>query len=87
MQCLVVTGCADITGDLVGCLEIAMRKDVNKPKLPAVKHLCMRDMVNLRRAICKQTAIDKVSYIILDFFSLVMQGAYCLFTLKVYFMT
>lgn len=61
MQCLIVTGCADITSDLVGRLEMAMRKDVNKPKLPAVKHLCMRDMVNLRRAVCKQTAIDKVN--------------------------
>lgn len=60
MQCLIVTGCSDITEDLVGRLEMAMRRDVNKPKLPAVKHLCMRDMVNLRRAICRQTAIDKV---------------------------
>lgn len=60
MQCLLVTGCADVTQDLVGRLEMAIRKDVNRPKLPAVKQLCMRDMVNLRKAICKQTSIDKV---------------------------
>lgn len=63
MQCLIVTGCSNITGNLVGQLEMAMRKDVNRPKLPAVKQLNMRDMVNLRRAICKQTSVDKVKNI------------------------
>lgn len=61
MQCLITTGCTDMTNDLIGQLEIAMRKDMNKPALPAVKHLSMRDMVNLRKAICKQTSVDKVS--------------------------
>ena len=60
MQCIITTGCAKITGDLVGQLEVAMRRDINKPRLPAVKHLSMRDMANLRRAICKQTSVDKV---------------------------
>lgn len=60
MQCLIVAGCSNITGNLVGQLEMAMRKDENRPKLPAVKQLNMRDMANLRRAICKQTSVDKV---------------------------
>nr|XP_023023284.1 uncharacterized protein LOC111511501 [Leptinotarsa decemlineata] len=59
MQCIVSTGCSDITGELVGQLEIAMRRDSNKPKLPAVNRLNMRDMVNLRRAVCKQTSVSK----------------------------
>lgn len=59
MQCLITTGCANITSELVGKLELAVRRDINKPKLPAVKQLTMRDMINLRRAICKQTAVDK----------------------------
>ncbi|KAJ8949469.1 hypothetical protein NQ314_008226 [Rhamnusium bicolor] len=44
MQCIVSTGCCNVTGDLVGQLEIAMRRDINKPILPAVKQLSMRDM-------------------------------------------
>ncbi|EFA03830.1 uncharacterized protein prd1 [Tribolium castaneum] len=59
MQCIITTGCGKITGDIVGQLEVAMRRDMSKPRLPAVKHLSMRDMVNLRRAICKQTSVDK----------------------------
>ncbi|KAF7283348.1 hypothetical protein GWI33_000859 [Rhynchophorus ferrugineus] len=59
MQCILTTGCSKITSDIVGQLEIAMRRDPNKPKLAAVKHLNMRDMVNLRKAICKQTSVDK----------------------------
>jgi pleckstrin family protein M 2 len=59
MQCIITTGCSKITGDLVGSLEIAMRRDISKPRLPAVKNLSMRDMANLRRAICKQTSVDK----------------------------
>ncbi|XP_072376863.1 uncharacterized protein prd1 [Diabrotica undecimpunctata] len=59
MQCIICTGCSSLTGELVGQLEIAMRKDANKPKLPAVRQLAMRDMVNLRRAICKQTSVHK----------------------------
>ncbi|XP_018577712.1 uncharacterized protein LOC108916016 [Anoplophora glabripennis] len=59
MQCIISTGCCNVTGDLVGQLEIAMRRDMNKPRLPAVKQLSMRDMVNLRRAICKQTSVEK----------------------------
>ncbi|KAG5888921.1 hypothetical protein JTB14_019417 [Gonioctena quinquepunctata] len=59
MQCIISTGCCEVTGDLVGQLEIAMRKDMNKPRLPAVKQLAMRDMVNLRRAVCKQTSVSK----------------------------
>ncbi|CAG9765968.1 unnamed protein product [Ceutorhynchus assimilis] len=59
MQCILTTGCSKITADLIGQLEIAMRRDVNRPLLPAVKQLTMRDMVNLRKSICKQTAVDK----------------------------
>nr|CAH7761794.1 unnamed protein product [Callosobruchus chinensis] len=59
MQCIVTTGCSNMTRDLVGRLEIAMRRDRNKPKLPAVKHLSMTDMANLRRNVCKQTSVDK----------------------------
>lgn len=65
MHCLVTTGCATVTGDIVGQIEIAMRKHPSRPKLPAVKQLSMRDMINLRRAICKQTSVDKVIIIIL----------------------
>lgn len=61
MQCILTTGCCRVTNDLISQLEIAMRRDVNKPRLPAVKHLSMADMGNLRRAICKQTAVDKVN--------------------------
>lgn len=61
MQFIVLTGCANITGNIVGQLEMAMRKDTNKPQLPAVKQINMRDMANLRRAICKQTAVETVS--------------------------
>lgn len=61
MQCLITTGCSDMTNDLIGQLEMAMRRDMNKPELPAVKQLNMLDMVNLRRAICKQTSVNKVS--------------------------
>lgn len=60
MQCIITTGCGNITSDIIGQLEMAMRRDKNKPKLPAVKQLTMRDMVNLRKAICKQTSVDKV---------------------------
>lgn len=61
MQCIVTTGDSNVTGDLIGQLEMAMRKDGNRPRLPAVKQLNMRDMVNLRKAICKQTPVDKVT--------------------------
>lgn len=61
MQCLITTGCTDMTNELIGQLEMAMRKDMNKPALPAVKQLTMRDMVNLRKTICRQTSVDKVS--------------------------
>ncbi|KAJ8920684.1 hypothetical protein NQ315_004823 [Exocentrus adspersus] len=59
MQCIISTGCSKVTGDLVGQLEIAIRRDINRPRLPAVKQLSMRDMANLRRAICKQTSVEK----------------------------
>ncbi|XP_066260425.1 uncharacterized protein prd1 [Euwallacea similis] len=59
MQCIISTGCSKITNDVISRLEYAIRKDLNKPRLPAVKHLNMRDMTNLRRAICKQTAVHK----------------------------
>lgn len=69
MQCLITTGCTDMTNDLIGQLEIAMRKDMNKPPLPAVRQLTMRDMVNLRKTICKQTSVHKVrGFIILDYY-------------------
>lgn len=61
MQFIVTTGCERITSDIISNLEMAMRKDRNKPQLPAVKQLNMRDMVNFRRAICKQTAVEIVT--------------------------
>ncbi|KAB0797328.1 hypothetical protein PPYR_08322 [Photinus pyralis] len=57
MQCIVTTGSETLTNELIGQLEMAMRKDINKPRLPAVKQLSMRDMVNLRRSICRQTTV------------------------------
>ncbi|CAG9853881.1 unnamed protein product [Phyllotreta striolata] len=59
MQCMISTGCSVLTGDLVGQLEFAIRKDKKRPTLPAVKQLSMRDMVMLRREICKQTSVHK----------------------------
>lgn len=59
MQCIVTTGCAQITNKLMARLEMAMRRDVKRPALPAVKQLTMRDMGTLRRSICKQTAVHK----------------------------
>lgn len=61
MQCSLTTGCSKITGEVISQLEYAMRIDKNKPRLPAVKHLTMQDMFNLKAAVCKQTAVDKVS--------------------------
>lgn len=61
MQSLFVTGCSNATREFMGKLEFAMRRDKNRPKLPAVKQLCMRDMLNLRRAICKQSSVHKVN--------------------------
>ncbi|KAL3283510.1 hypothetical protein HHI36_006649 [Cryptolaemus montrouzieri] len=70
MQCMITTGCAMVTNDFIGQLEMAMRKDINRPRMLAVKQLSMQDMVNLRRAICKQTAVHKdedyVYYSIVD---------------------
>lgn len=60
MQCIVTTGSENLTNELIGQLEMAMRNDINKPKLAAVKQLTMHDMVNLRKAICKQTSISQV---------------------------
>ena len=61
MQCMVTTGCGNVTGEMISQLEMAMRRDENKPRLPAVKQLTLRDMVNLRRAICKQASVETVS--------------------------
>lgn len=61
MQFIFSTGSANLTRELMSNLELAIRKDRNKPQLPAVKQLNMRDMVNLRKAICKQTSVSKVS--------------------------
>lgn len=61
MQCIISTGDSNVTGELIGQLEMAMRRDGNRPRLPAVKQLNMRDMANLRKAICKQTPVDQVS--------------------------
>ncbi|KAF5281278.1 hypothetical protein FQA39_LY05164 [Lamprigera yunnana] len=65
MQCIVTTGSDTLTSEIVGQLEMAMRKDCNKPKLPAVKQLNMRDMINLRKSICKQTTVTEVCIIFL----------------------
>ncbi|KAL1497160.1 hypothetical protein ABEB36_008165 [Hypothenemus hampei] len=60
MQCILTTGCSQITGEIISRIEIAMRRDnVNKPQLAAVKHLSMGDMANLRNVVCKQTSVDK----------------------------
>ncbi|XP_022918977.2 uncharacterized protein [Onthophagus taurus] len=59
MQCIITTGCGNLTGEIIGQMEMAMRRDKNKPNLAAVKQLTMRDMVNLRQSICKQTSVDK----------------------------
>ncbi|KAF5277776.1 hypothetical protein FQR65_LT03756 [Abscondita terminalis] len=59
MQCIITTGSESLTNELVGQLEMAMRKDSNNPKLAAVKQLSMRDMVNLRKSICKQTTVGE----------------------------
>ncbi|XP_044752613.1 uncharacterized protein LOC123312313 [Coccinella septempunctata] len=70
MQCMITTGCMEVTNDFISQLGMAMRKDINKPCLPAVKQLTMHDMVNLRKTICKQTAVQKdeeyVYYSIVD---------------------
>lgn len=68
-----------MTNDFIGQLEIAMRKDMNKPALPAVKQLSMRDMVNLRRAICKQTSVDKVSQVLRIITSADSEYIFCYF--------
>lgn len=60
MQCIITTGSENVTNELIGQMEMAMRRDINKPKLLAVKQLNMRDMANLRRTICKQTSVTKV---------------------------
>lgn len=61
MQYFVVTGSSDITGELVGCLEMTMRNE-KKLELPAVRHLTMREMARLRYDICQQTDVNKVFF-------------------------
>lgn len=60
-QYLLVTGSAHITAEIIGKLEMIMRTSVQHYALPAVRHLTMRDMQCLRRNVCKQTAVQKVS--------------------------
>lgn len=79
MQCIITTGCGKITADIVGQVEVAMRRDIGKPRLPAVKHLGMRDMANLRRAICKQTSVDKVRIVFVRIFKEMHIFSYFLF--------
>lgn len=61
MQCFLTTGSSDITAELVGRLELAMRHSGRRPRipLPAVRYLSMRDMQALRYDVCRQTAVDK----------------------------
>ncbi|GLV39247.1 pruning defect 1 [Carabus blaptoides fortunei] len=58
MQFIISTGSSDITGDLIGQLEMAIRKE-NNAALPAVRHLSMREMAQLKSAVLKQTTVDK----------------------------
>lgn len=60
MQFIISTGSSDITGDLIGQLEMAIRKEKHNAVLPAVRHLSMREMAQLKSAVLKQTTVDKV---------------------------
>lgn len=57
MQYLFSTGSSQTTSELIGHLEMAMRRSPTKPRLPAVKELSYEDMHILRNSILTDTAV------------------------------
>lgn len=57
MQYLFSTGSSQTTSELIGHLEMAMRRSPTKPRLPAVKELNYEDMRILRNSILTDTAV------------------------------
>jgi len=60
MQYLFSTGSSQTTSELIGHLEMAMRRSPTKPRLPAVKELNYEDMHILRNSILADTAVHPV---------------------------
>lgn len=60
MQYLFSTGSSQTTSELIGHLEMAMRRSPTKPRLPAVKELNYEDMYILRNSILSDTAVHPV---------------------------
>lgn len=60
MQYMLSTGSSQTTSELVGHLEMAMRRSPSKPRLPAVKELNYDDMHILRNSILSDTAVHPV---------------------------
>jgi len=60
MQYLFSTGSSQTTSELIGHLEMAMRRSPSKPRLPAVKELNYEDMHILRNSILNDTAVHPV---------------------------
>ncbi|KAK0166773.1 hypothetical protein PV327_004259 [Microctonus hyperodae] len=58
MQYLFSTGSSQTTSELMGHLEMAMRRSPSKPKLPAVKELNYNDMHFLIHSILSETAVN-----------------------------
>jgi len=65
MQYLFSTGSSRTTSELIGHLEMAMRRSPSKPRLPAVKELNYEDMHILRNSILSDTAVHPVRKILL----------------------
>ncbi|XP_014479663.1 PREDICTED: pleckstrin homology domain-containing family M member 2 [Dinoponera quadriceps] len=57
MQYLFSTGSSQTTSELIGHLEMAMRRSPSKPRLPAVKELNYEDMHILKNSILSDTAV------------------------------
>lgn len=66
MQYLFSTGSSQTTSELIGHLEMAMRRSPTKPKLPAVKELSYEDMHILRNSILTDTAVHPVRKLFLE---------------------
>lgn len=66
MQYIITTGCSDITNSLVGQLELIIRRNnhnidnKNNDNLPAIRHLTMQEMAQLKYAVCTETTVNKV---------------------------
>lgn len=56
---MILTGDAEQTNQIIGRVEYAMRKDPNKPRLPAIKELTLTDLGQLRQSIHEQTSVTK----------------------------